>query len=92
MQDTVYAKFKAGKADHPIHALNDKAQFDGNDRYNESKLLNIFITRDISKIASSKIIVNTVNPGASSLRRWTMSHSFLQGSATLSSAENPPQS
>jgi len=70
-----WSKFKEAKNDqHPIHALNDKSKFDGNDRYNVSKLLNLFLVREIGQIATDKVVVNVVNPG--------LCHSSLTRDAT----------
>jgi len=50
-----------------LQALNDEKQFvDGSERYNVSKLFDLFIAREIVKlpvVASGQVNVNTVNPG-----------------------------
>jgi len=52
-----------------LDALNDPKQYaDGSERYNVSKLLNLFMAREIAKLpaaASGQVVVNTVNPGES---------------------------
>ena len=48
---------------HPIHALNDKSRFVPSDRYNVSKLLDIYLAREIAKRAGLNVVVNVVNPG-----------------------------
>ncbi|KAL8280529.1 hypothetical protein RQP46_007177 [Phenoliferia psychrophenolica] len=48
---------------HPITALNDAAHFDGKDRYNVSKLLNVFLARKLAAAAGDDVVVNVVNPG-----------------------------
>jgi NAD(P)-dependent dehydrogenase (short-subunit alcohol dehydrogenase family) len=35
----------------------------GSDRYNVSKLLNIFMAREVGKLAGREVCVNVVNPG-----------------------------
>lgn len=57
-----WTKFKESSDPHPIHALNDKSRFDGKDRYNVSKLLNIYLAREVGALASDKVVVNVVSP------------------------------
>lgn len=59
-----WSNFKEGKDAHPIHALNDHKRFNSGDRYNVSKLLNLYLARDIGARASNRVVVNVVSlPG-----------------------------
>jgi NAD(P)-dependent dehydrogenase (short-subunit alcohol dehydrogenase family) len=62
------AKFKEAKAPKGqlFAALNDKSKAAMMDRYNVSKLLGMFVVRQLaamSPLASSGVIVNCVAPG-----------------------------
>ena len=48
---------------HPITSLNDKTKFDAKDRYQVSKLLNVFLARKLAALAGDSVVVNVVNPG-----------------------------
>jgi NAD(P)-dependent dehydrogenase (short-subunit alcohol dehydrogenase family) len=52
-----------GEHEHPLEELNDKTKYQRADRYNVSKLINIFLAREIGKLAGNDVIVNVVNPG-----------------------------
>jgi hypothetical protein len=55
-----------------LDALNDPTQFDGVAAYNLSKLLEIFVARELAALPiASNVVINTANPGLrhSSLRR-----------------------
>lgn len=56
-----WAQFTNGKSEHPVQELNDKSKFDGSQRYNVSKLLVIFIIRELAKRASENVVVNCVS-------------------------------
>lgn len=59
-----WAKFKQQDAPTLLAALNDESQADMGDRYNLSKLLDIFITREIAQLPSAKkVVVNSLTPG-----------------------------
>lgn len=67
-----WSRFPQKDAPTLLAALNDKDQAVFSDIYNTSKLLDIFMTREIAKLpAAHKVNVNTVNPGlcVSELRR-----------------------
>lgn len=67
-----WSKFPQQDAPTLLAALNDESQALMSDRYNLSKLLDIFITREIAKLpAAQKVVVNTLTPGlcVSELRR-----------------------
>lgn len=55
-----WAQFANGKSAHPVQELNDRSRFDGGQRYNVSKLLVIFIIRELAKRASENVVVNCV--------------------------------
>ncbi|KAI9801755.1 MAG: hypothetical protein M1825_003127 [Sarcosagium campestre] len=60
--------FPESKNDNIFAALNDKSKTDMNDRYNVSKLIEIYVVRELAALvtASSKkgdVIINTLNPG-----------------------------
>jgi retinol dehydrogenase-12 len=52
-----------GEHEHPLDELNDKTKYQRGDRYNVSKLINIFLAREIGKLAGEDVVVNVVNPG-----------------------------
>lgn len=59
-----WAKFPQQDAPTLLAALNDKSQADFQDTYNMSKLLDIFMTREIAQLPlAQKVIVNTLTPG-----------------------------
>ncbi|ORY74750.1 hypothetical protein BCR35DRAFT_353776 [Leucosporidium creatinivorum] len=60
------AKFHEGTLPGSIlDNLNDETIFQQcwSDRYNTSKLLNIFLSRKLAELAGDKVVVNVVNPG-----------------------------
>ena len=61
----VLVTFPEQKDAHPIAALNDQSLYKagGWDRYNTTKLLVVFLTRELAKRATTGVIVNTSNPG-----------------------------
>ena len=68
----MWTPFKERTAPNIIEKLDDRSTFGNPDRYNVSKLLNVLWARELaSKISSSEIVINTVNPGlvCSSLHR-----------------------
>lgn len=67
-----FAKFKVHQDPQPIQALNDQTNFERNDRYRTTKLLDIFMAREFAKLPIAKnVVVSAPNPGFcfSSLRR-----------------------
>lgn len=65
-----WTPFIENESPRPVERLNDKSAFLVNDRYLVSKLLDLFITREIgnflegSKVTEDKsILINCVNPG-----------------------------
>ena len=71
---TMMAVFSEQKEAHPIIALNDRSRFKGDDRYNTTKVLTMFLTKEFSKHASGGVIVNDTNPGfcKSGLGGWSV--------------------
>ena len=68
----MWTSFKEHTAPKILEELDQEKTWGNPDRYNVSKLLNLLWTRELaSKIKSSEVIVNTVNPGLvkSSLHR-----------------------
>lgn len=57
------AHFKESADDHPIVALNEEGRFNVGDRYLVTKLLDLFLAREIAQLASNGIVVNVVDPG-----------------------------
>jgi hypothetical protein len=51
------AKFKGHDSEKPFAFLNTKKNFDANDRYYVSKLLNVFMARELGALAGSSVIV-----------------------------------
>lgn len=67
-----WAKLKQQDEPSILAALNDKSKADNNDLYNLSKLLDVFMAREIAALpAARKVNVNSLNPGlcVSELRR-----------------------
>jgi len=67
-----YAKFKVHQNSKPIQALNDQTLFDAHDRYQTTKLLDVFMAREFAKLPTAKnVVISAPNPGFcfSSLRR-----------------------
>jgi retinol dehydrogenase-12 len=87
----MWAAFKEKKVEgSTLAALNTEAVSDPKDRYNVSKLIDVFMSRELASLAATKdIIVNNVNPGESTpalvLARIL---TLLQASASLSSVAN----
>ena len=55
-----WAKFSEHTDPKPLAALNDKSRFDAEDRYNVSKLLNLYSVRELANYTGSDINVNVV--------------------------------
>ena len=55
-----WAKFTEHADPKPLAALNDKSRFDAEDRYNVSKLLNLYSVRELANYTGSDINVNVV--------------------------------
>ena len=62
-----WAKFNEAKTSGSIlDNFKDEKQFDAMDRYSTSKLLDIFMAREIAALpAAANVTVNSVNPGLS---------------------------
>jgi len=59
-----WAKLSVQDESNIIQALNDKEKHDPQDRYNISKLLDVFITHEIAALAAAKKVnVTSSNPG-----------------------------
>lgn len=59
-----WAKFPQQDAPSLLDALNDEAQANFDDQYSMSKLLDVFITREIAQLRSAKkVVVNCLTPG-----------------------------
>jgi retinol dehydrogenase-12 len=58
-----FTSFPEGATPHPLATLSDPNQFRRFDRYNVTKLINIFLARELAKLAGPNIVVNSVNPG-----------------------------
>ena len=68
----MWTPFKERTAPSILDELDNEKNWGNPDRYNVSKLLNVLWTRELaSKVKSSEIVINTVNPGLvkSSLHR-----------------------
>lgn len=63
----MWAAFKEKKVEgSTLTALNTEAVSDPKDRYNVSKLIDVFMSRELAALPATKdIIVNNVNPGES---------------------------
>ncbi|KAG8816792.1 hypothetical protein FRC19_011801 [Serendipita sp. 401] len=64
----VMAKFKTRNESNILSALNSKEHFDGQDRYPDTKLIDIFMTREMGttpqlRQGASGIVICSVNPG-----------------------------
>ena len=57
------AKFIERNSDKVIAALNDETRFDGGDRYNTTKLLNIYSGRELAHLGGNNVVVNVVKFG-----------------------------
>lgn len=66
-----WAKFPQHSAPSILSALDDQTQWvNGNERYNVSKLLDLYLAREIAKLpAANGVVVNSVNPGETMVRR-----------------------
>eukprot|EP01111_Echinosteliopsis_oligospora_P011740 TRINITY_DN3936_c0_g1_i1.p1 TRINITY_DN3936_c0_g1~~TRINITY_DN3936_c0_g1_i1.p1 ORF type:complete len:335 (-),score=69.72 TRINITY_DN3936_c0_g1_i1:33-1037(-) len=58
-----YTTYPQGKESDPIAALNDKSRSDIQDRYQVSKLLNVYMARKIASLIKSPIAIHLLNPG-----------------------------
>ncbi|GAA6030872.1 hypothetical protein JCM8097_008917 [Rhodosporidiobolus ruineniae] len=88
--------YKSGKNPSILAVLNDQTVYGGFDRYNISKLLNVFLVREFNKLPQvrGKVVVNAVCPGftQSSLRNeapWPIAGLMnLLARPTANSAKN----
>ena len=68
----MWTPMKERSAPNILHKMDEKSTFAAPERYNTSKLLNVLWARELaSKVKSSEVIINMVNPGfcRSSLHR-----------------------